>query len=205
MASRTWLQEFYRTGGSKDSTLGGHTEGLTCTRTQDKSNDYIRTWARPTGGSWGGRGWSHEKCGVVVVLSGNRDISGGVLGECLAIWTLQKAEILLGPAAPRPGWTQQPVGPSTGISQVKQQRRQEHSPTHQQTGCIMTSLAQRHLQTYPLTESCTEKAETQFHPPVDRHHSSPQEAPQASRPASHIKGQTPEARILLIQSSSLWN
>ena len=38
-ASRAWLQGLLRTGGKRDPTLRGHTQGLTCTRTQGKSGD----------------------------------------------------------------------------------------------------------------------------------------------------------------------
>ena len=30
------MQDFHRTGGDKNSTLGGHTQSLVCTRTQGK-------------------------------------------------------------------------------------------------------------------------------------------------------------------------
>ena len=33
-ASEAWLQEFHRIGANKNSTLGGHIQGLMCTRTQ---------------------------------------------------------------------------------------------------------------------------------------------------------------------------
>ena len=35
-ASRIWLQDFDRTGGNRDSTLGGHTQSSVCIRTQGK-------------------------------------------------------------------------------------------------------------------------------------------------------------------------
>ena len=60
-ASGIWLQELHRTEGKRDSTLGGHTQGLMCTRTQGKSSDFIGAWARPTCWSWkvflGGSRW----------------------------------------------------------------------------------------------------------------------------------------------------
>ena len=36
----------------------------------------------------------------------------------------------------RPGPTQQPAGSSAGTPQAKQPAKQEHSPTHQQIGCL---------------------------------------------------------------------
>ena len=52
-ANGAWLQELNRTEGKRDSTLGGHTQGLMCTRTQGKSSDFIGAWARPT--CWSGK------------------------------------------------------------------------------------------------------------------------------------------------------
>ena len=47
-ASGAWLQQLYRTGGNRDSTLGGRTQGLMHYGTQGKSSDSIGAWGRPT-------------------------------------------------------------------------------------------------------------------------------------------------------------
>ena len=65
--------------------------------------------------------------------------------ECSSTWTLEEADVLLGSSAPRPGPTQQPVGSSPGRPQAKQLTGWEHSPTHQQTGCLKTSWAHSRL------------------------------------------------------------
>ena len=49
--------------GETDSTLRGCTQGLTCTRTQGKSSDPIRAWARPTCWSWRVSGEAGGSCG----------------------------------------------------------------------------------------------------------------------------------------------
>ena len=77
-ASRAWLQELCRTGGGRDSTLGGHTQGLAHTGSQGRGNDFKGGWATLTcwiGGSpgeagcgcgspWGCRHWWWRLQGV---------------------------------------------------------------------------------------------------------------------------------------------
>ena len=46
--SRIRLQDFDRTGGNKDSTLGGHTQSSVCIGTQGKEQWPHRDWTRPT-------------------------------------------------------------------------------------------------------------------------------------------------------------
>ena len=77
--------------------------------------------------------------GVAVALPGDVDTGGGDFRECSAMLTLEEADILLGSPAPRFGPTQQPAGSSTGMPQAKQPTGREHSPSHQQAGCLKTS------------------------------------------------------------------
>ena len=53
-ASKAWVHELPRLGRNRDSTLGGHTQGLTQTQTQGKSSDICLSRRV----SWGGRGGS---------------------------------------------------------------------------------------------------------------------------------------------------
>lgn len=39
-------------GGSINFTVGGHTQGLTCTRTQGNGSDFIGAWVESTSLSW---------------------------------------------------------------------------------------------------------------------------------------------------------
>ena len=102
------LQELRRPEGNKDLTFKGIAQNLTCTRTKGKSCNFIGVWARPT--CWGWRGLLGKKGAAVlhvVMKSGGRCI-----GDYSSAWTLLKADILLGPLAPRPDCplTQEPVG-----------------------------------------------------------------------------------------------
>ena len=47
-ASRIWLQDFDRTGGNRDSTLGGHTQSSVHIGTQGKEQWPRGDWTRPT-------------------------------------------------------------------------------------------------------------------------------------------------------------
>ena len=72
-ASRSPLQELHGTRGNRDSSLAGHTQVLTHTRTQAKGAVFIEAWARPTCWSWKG---PQGKAGVAVAHTG-----GGGMGE----------------------------------------------------------------------------------------------------------------------------
>lgn len=67
-ASRSPLQELHGTRGNRDSSLAGHTQVLTHTRTQAKGAVFIEAWARPTcwswKDSWGGRVWLWLSLGI---------------------------------------------------------------------------------------------------------------------------------------------
>ena len=51
-ARGSWLQEYHRTGGNRDSTLGGWTQVPVHTGSQRKSSDSIRSGTRSTCWSW---------------------------------------------------------------------------------------------------------------------------------------------------------
>ena len=100
-ASGSWSQELHRTGGNRDSTLGGCTQSLMHTMTQDKSSDFIGAWARSTCWSWRVPGKVGSGCCSLLGYKRSWWTYLGVL-----IWRL--TDILLGTLAPRPGSTQQP-------------------------------------------------------------------------------------------------
>ena len=47
-ASGAYFQESQRTGGNRDSTLKGHIQNLTCSRTQGRSSNLKGVRVRPT-------------------------------------------------------------------------------------------------------------------------------------------------------------
>ena len=85
-------------------------------------------------------------CGVAVAHCGDRDTGGSGSGEYLLVWDFLEAAIF----SPRPGPTQQPIGPSAGTPQAKQPTGWEHSPSHQQTGCLKSLWAHSCLVNTPL-------------------------------------------------------
>ena len=122
-----WLQDFHRTGGNRNSSLGGCTQGLGCTRAQGK-----KRWPH----KWLGQTYllvlegplRRSGSGAAVAHCGDRDTRGGGSGNCSLAWALKDAAFF----PPRPGPTQRPVGTSAGTPQAKQPTGREHSPTHQQ-------------------------------------------------------------------------
>ena len=91
----------------------------------------------------------------------------------------------------RPGPTQQPVGFSAGMPQVKQPTRLEHSSICQQTGCLKSSWAHRH----PLTQHCLLHSPGSLHRPLDqphlpesRHQKQENDYPKACRTESETTG-----------------
>ena len=127
-ASRFWSQDFHRTGGNRNSTIGGHTQGIMCTRTQGKKQ------------------WPHKRLGqtYLLVLEGLLQRQGASVANCKdedtdssssdeysLVWACLEAAIPF----PRPNPTQEPVD-------SRLPTEQEHSPTHQQTGCLKSSWAE---------------------------------------------------------------
>ena len=73
--------------------------------------------------------------GAAVAHCGDKDMGGGSSEKYSLVWTLLEATIF----SPRPGPSQQSAGSSAGTPQAKQPTGWEHSPTHQQTGCLKSS------------------------------------------------------------------
>ena len=74
--------------GNRNSTLGGHAQGLTCTGTRGTISDFIGAWVAPTCWSWrvtwGGRGW-------LWLTVGTRTLVAEILGSthwCELSWRL---------------------------------------------------------------------------------------------------------------------
>ena len=116
-----WLQDFDRTGGNRDSTLGGHTQ----------SSVYIRTHRKEK--------WPHRRLNqsyqlvlegllqrleVTVAHREDKDTGLRSSGKYSLAWVLPESAI-----SPNKDW----VGSSIGSLQAKQPTGREPSPTHQQT------------------------------------------------------------------------
>ena len=87
-ASGIWLQDFHRTGGNRDSTLGGHKQNLACTKTQRKravtpQETEPKLPAMLEGILWrcGSAGAHHRDRGDWQQLSGNVSFGVNPLGE----------------------------------------------------------------------------------------------------------------------------
>ena len=116
--------------GNRNATLRGHTQDFMCTRNQRKKQ------------------WPHKSLGQTYLLvlegflqswkvdcCGHGDIGSGDPGKCSLGYALFEATIF----SSRPGPAQQPVGSSAVTPQAKQLIGWEHSPIHQQTGCLKSS------------------------------------------------------------------
>ena len=103
-----------------------------------QSSDSIGDWIRWTCGSWrvawggGGQLW---------LTVGGKDTGGGGPKEYSSARALPEVSVL----ATRPGPTQQPAGSSARTPQAKQTTEWEHSPTHQQIGCLKSPWAHSRL------------------------------------------------------------
>ena len=73
---------------------------------------------------------------------GHKGTGGSSSGKHSLAWALLEVTIF----SPRPSPTQQP----TGMPQANQPTGEEHSPTHQQTGCLKSSWAHRCPLNIPL-------------------------------------------------------
>ena len=116
--------------GNRNATLRGHTQGLMYTRNQRKKQ------------------WPHKSLGQTYLLvlegllqswkvdyCGDGDIGSGDPGKCSLRYALFETTIF----SSRPGPAQQRVGSSAITPQAKQPTGWEHSPIHQQTGCLKSS------------------------------------------------------------------
>ena len=118
-------------GGSINFILGGHTHGLTCTRTQGKGSDFIGAWVKSTSWSW------RVSWGYIVWLwltlttwTLMVEISSSQLLELLWRQTscfLQHQHV----AVPK-----KPAGSCSWMPQAKQSTGWEHSPSNQPTQCL---------------------------------------------------------------------
>lgn len=110
-ANRTWTQKCVKIERNRDFTLKGCTKNFTHTGTKGKSSNLIEDWPRPTcwfwrvswgvgeGRPWVQRPWWQKHQGTFICMSS----PGG--------WYLHTS---------KPGPTEQPVGFSARMSEVKQ-------------------------------------------------------------------------------------
>ena len=189
-ARGTWVQELHRTEGSRDSTLGGCTQGFMCPGTQGKAVT-PQEWVRPTCRfwrvSWGGGDWLWPTVGQ-------------------GHWQRRPQGIFFNVSSPGghhlvlgPGPTQQPASSSAGGASG-QPTGWEHSPSNQPTQCLKLSWVHRHLKTCPLTWSCSQEGQepapsTSWQAPV----TTTGKPVQTPEPTSTTKGQTWEARTTIQQ------
>ena len=120
---RLWMIAGFdcRTGGNRDSNLGGHTQSSVCIRTQGE-------------GEWPHRRLNQtyllvlegllQRQGVAVAHSEDKDTGSRSSGKYSLVWALLESTI-----SP----TKEPVGSSVGLPQAKQPAGRELSHTHQQT------------------------------------------------------------------------
>ena len=120
-ASGIWSQDFNRTGGNRDSTLGGHTQSTVCIRTQGKEQ------------------WPHRRLNQTYLL-----ILEGLLQRWGWLWLTMGMDTLAAEVLGAAPWhdlsqslplapPKSQVGSSVGPPQAKQPTGWEPSPTHQQT------------------------------------------------------------------------
>ena len=135
-ASGAWSLELHRTGKNRNFTFGRYRLSMH-TRTQGKRQwlhrSLCQTYLLVLEGLSG-------RQMVAVAHRRNKDVGCGGTGYSL-VWAVLDAPTLM----PRPSFTQQSKGASCGMSQAKQPMRQEHGPTHQQTGCLKSSWVYSHL------------------------------------------------------------
>ena len=119
--SRTWLQDFHRIGGNRDSTLGG-THKVVCAsgprgKKQWPHRRLNHTYLLVLGGFL-------QRQGATVAHLGDKDTGSRSSGKYSLVWALPESAI-----SP----TKEPVGSSAVSLQAKQPTGRELSPTHQQT------------------------------------------------------------------------
>ena len=102
--------------------------------------------------------------------------------------------------SPRPGPSKQPASYGTGTPQAKQLTRWEHSPTHQQTGCLKTKepttgsgLTPRPWPSLPEGQDTDPSTRGQaWAPPTKK-------TEQTTRPASSTKGQDTREKTMIMR------
>ena len=115
------MQDFDRTGGNRDSILGGHTQSSGCIRTQAEGV------VTP----------QETEPDLPASVAGSPEETGGGCGSLWGQghWQQKFWEVLLGVRPPGVciSTTKRPIGSSAGSPQVKQPTGRELSPNHQQT------------------------------------------------------------------------
>ena len=120
-SSRIWLQDFDRSRGNRDSTLGGHTQSSVCIRTQGKEQWPHRRLKQTYLLVLEGRLWRQ---GAAVAHHRDKDTHSRSSGKYSLVWALPESA-----TSPNKG----PVGSSAGSPQAKQPTGRKLRPTHQQT------------------------------------------------------------------------
>ena len=115
------MQDFDRTGGNRDSTLGGHTQSSVCIRTKEKEQGSQRRLNQTYLLVLEGR---LQKWGWLWLTVGTRTLAAEVLGS-----TPRREPSRSWPLGP----PKSKVGSSVGSPQAKQPTGREPSPMHQQT------------------------------------------------------------------------
>ena len=176
MASGIWLQDFYRTGGNSDSTLGGHIQNLVLTRTQRKGQwpqrKLNQTNLLVLEGLLRRRGW-------VVARLWDRSVDSSGSGKCPMARTLLEDAI-----SP----TLETVDSRTRSHLAKKLTEKEYSPSHLQ------AVGLKFYWAWP----CPPGQDPVFHTSSPSH----QEACR-SLLASSTRGQTEEARRTTISASRM--
>ena len=126
----------------KETPLLEGTQGLVCTRTQEKVSDFIGAWVRPSCGSWRVSWGGGMELWLTV---GTRAVAAVVPGKanwCELSWRppyWQYLSILT-------GWPHlTPLCSSAGMPHLDNKQGGKHSPTHHQTDCLKSFWAHSYL------------------------------------------------------------
>ena len=138
---RACVPELHGTETNRDPILERCTQALTCTGSQGKAEAPQESGSDPTAVLGGSPG----KEGVTVNCCGGSTLEAKLLGVFISLCSSGGG--LLGKIWPTPQHGEAP-GQTTN--------QWEHSPTHQQRGCLKTPQAHSHLSSHP---------ETRPHPP----------------------------------------
>ena len=195
-ATRTWLQEFNRTGGNRNSTLGGCTQSLICTRTQGVSSDFIGAWAY----LWDLEGILGRQGRGLCLTVGTKTLATEVPGSthwCKLSWRLPFSQQHLAPP------NSKHVDSTAAMPKAKQ-------PTGRNTP-LADRLPKVFLTSQPLNTASDLALSTRGRRPSFLHQwggtiSFPptRKSAQGSRAASPTKGQTTEARGTIILQPAKW-
>ena len=133
------MQDFDRTGGNKDSTLGGHTQSTVCIRIRGRSSDPIGDLTRPTCWCWR------------VSCRGGRWL-------CLTVRTRTQAAVLGSTPWCEPSQSL-PLAPPKSLGRLQcwvtssqttnREGTQPHPPADKQIKVLLSSAHQINSQLYP--------------------------------------------------------